>query len=203
LTWLENNNLNIHLDKTKYILFETKSSADINMNINYNNIKIENVNMTKFLGILMDIFCNWKAHIDVLVTKLDRYIYALNRIRQVASRDAAVIAYDGYMLSTLRYGIILWGNSTDMLRAFRLQKKCIRSICGAHYLNSCKPLFNDLNVLPLPCLYIHEICTFVKKQDCLFLKKESNGRSQRNGERLQIPQQRLALYSENCYCIAI
>lgn len=203
--WLENNNLKINVSKTKFIKFQTSHCVNINnkLDINYKNNAIDNVQSTKFLGIVIDNFCNWKAHIDSLVNKLDRFVYALNRIRQVASQEAAVMAYNGYVSSTLRYGLILWGNSVDAQRAFVLQKKCIRSICGAHYLDSCKPLFKKLNILPLPCLYIFEIGNFVHKYDGLFKKNKDYQHRGRRGERLCIPPQRLALCSRNSYCMAV
>nr|CAX36785.1 hypothetical protein [Papilio dardanus] len=52
----------------------------------------------------------------------------------------------------------MWGNSTDQHRAFVAQKKCIRAICGLHPQESCRPAFKRLGLLPLPALYIYEIC---------------------------------------------
>lgn len=146
---------------------------------------------------------NWRAHIDLLVKRLDRFVYALNRIRHVASQEAAVMAYHGYISSILRYGLILWGNSVNFQNAFVLQKKCIRSVCGAHYLDSCKPLFKKLNILPLPCLYILEVGIFVHRYDDLFKKFKDFQHRGRVGERLWTPPQRLAMYSKNIYCMAV
>lgn len=205
MTWLKNNNLNINLDKTKYIQFKTINSTNTEIDINYQNTTgvIENVNTTKFLGIQIDNYLNWKAQINGIVAKLDRFVYALNRIRQIASKTAALQAYHGYVASVLRYGVILWGNSVDTIKAFKAQKKCIRSVCGAGYLDSCKPLFKALNVLPLPCLYIFEMGIFVKKYQNLFASNKDYEYRGRRDNDLRIPSQRLKLYSQNAYCMAI
>ncbi|KAL0829802.1 hypothetical protein ABMA28_003285 [Loxostege sticticalis] len=202
--WLELNNLNLNVNKTKCIKFKAKFNDEYKFDIKCNDNNVQSVSSTKFLGITLDEFCNWKDHIDSIINKIDRFVFALRRVRQVASQEAAVMAYHGYVSSILRYGLILWGNSVDMPRAFRVQKKCIRSICGAHYLDSCKPLFRALGILPLPCLYIFEMGIFVKKYNNLFEKnKDFLGYRGRNPENLSIPPQRLALYSKNAYCMAI
>jgi hypothetical protein len=204
VTWLESNNLKVNLNKTNYIKFKTTHNADKKIDISCNNNIIGQVNFTKFLGITLDNQLDWKTHIDTLVSKLDRFIFALNRIRQIASKEAALTAYHGYVSSILRYGLILWGNSVDAPRAFKIQKKCVRSICGAHFLDSCRPLFKALNILPLPSLYIYEMAIFVKKYNHLFQKNKDliNYRG-RKGEDLQVPRQRLTLYSKSTFCMAI
>jgi hypothetical protein len=57
----------------------------------------------------------------------------------------------------LKYGVTLWGGDSESIRIFRLQKKVVRIIgkVGQHI--SCRNLFKDLNILPLPCLYICEV----------------------------------------------
>lgn len=203
ITWLKANNLTINLNKTKCIKFKTRNSVHRELDIKYEQDKIEDVSEIKFLGITIDESCNWKPHINAMVSKLDRFVYVLNRIKHVASKEAAVMAYHGYVSSVLRYGLILWGNSVEISRAFKLQKKCVRAICGAGYLDSCKPLFKHLNILSLPCLYIYEVCTFVKKYPLLFKTNNYYNYRGRKGNNLLIPQTRLKLHSNNSYCMAI
>lgn len=202
--WLEYNNLKINTSKTKYMNFLTKNSRHLNIDINYKEDKIEEANTISFLGIVIDNYCNWKAQIDNVVTKIDRFIYVIYRIRQTVSKEAALSSYHGYVASVLRYGIVLWGNSVDMNRAFKVQKKCIRTICGVGYLDSCKSLFKSLGILPLPCLYIFETCLFVKKN--LHLYKKNNDYCQyrgRYGNKLCVPKCKLDIYAKNCYNMSI
>ena len=56
----------------------------------------------------------------------------------------------------------LWGGDPESIRIFRLQKKVIRIIGKAGQHASCRNLFKDLNILPLPCLYIIEVMCCVK-----------------------------------------
>lgn len=137
--------------------------------------------------------------------KLDKFVFALRKLKLVSDKKTAKSAYHGYVSSVLRYGLIIWGNSVDINRAFVAQKKCIRAISGAEYLDPCTPLFKELKILPLPCLYIYEICIFVKKYSSLFPLKEHNSvrLHKNNPGKLQVPSQKLHLYSRNVYCMAI
>jgi hypothetical protein len=62
----------------------------------------------------------------------------------------------------LRYGLTLWGGDPESIRIFRLQKKVLRIIGGTGRHASCMNLFKNLNILPLPYLYISEFVCCVK-----------------------------------------
>jgi hypothetical protein len=70
--------------------------------------------------------------------------------------------YFAYFHVHLRYGLTPWGGDPESIRIFLLQKKVLRIIgkLGRHA--SCRNLFKDLNILPLPCLYISEVVCCVK-----------------------------------------
>lgn len=176
------------------------------LNITHNGDVLHQVDSTTFLGVTIDKHCNWKNHIKNLCSRLDRYVYVLHRLRCVATTQAALSAYHGYVSSLLRYGLIMWGNSVDSERVFKVQKKCIRALCGEHFLAPCRPLFKKCNFLPLPSLYIYEICLFVRRNHTLFsLNSEIVGRDrqQRHKHKLLVPEQRVRVYSNNVYCMAI
>ena len=132
-------------------------------------------------------------------------MFALRKLRLTASKQTALNAYHGYVSSVLRYGLVVWGNSVDVNRAFIAQKKCVRAVYGAEYLDHCKPLFKTLKILPLPCLYILEICLFVKRYSGLFPLYEHNSKrlENRNPGQLLVPQQRLHLCSRNSNSMAV
>lgn len=201
VTWLNSNNLNVNLTKTKLMNFN--KSHDIK--ITFCNNVIENLKSVKFLGVTIDIDLNWKEHIQELCKKLNKFVYALSQLRRTTSQHTALLAYHGYVGSVLRYGIVLWGYSTEFHRLFITQKKCIRAICMAHPLQSCKPLFAQLNILPLPSLYIFEMSCFVKQHTYLFKKaSEVYTRNTRNPDRLVLERTpRTSLYKNNCYVMGI
>lgn len=204
INWLTTNNLKINVEKTKMIQFQTYRRKPLHLNINHDGKKIEEVSSTKFLGLLLDQNCDWKRHIDYVCDKLDRFVFAIKRLRTTVSVEAALCAYHGYVSSVLSYGLLLWGNSVDFVKAFRVQKKCVRAICGTWFMDSCKPLFKKLRILPLACMYIRELCVFVKQYPQYFQNQaQITNRNTRYKYRLYLPQCKLELYRRNAFINAI
>jgi hypothetical protein len=65
--------------------------------------------------------------------------------------------YFAYFYSVLKYGILFWGISKNYKRVFILQKRVIRILANVSRTTSCKPLFQALKIMTLPCMYIYEI----------------------------------------------
>lgn len=148
--------------------FFNKNGKPARLTVAHDNVVITESKVHKFLGVILDTHLSWKEHVESVCQKINRFIYALYRLRNICDQTTALTAYHGFVCSTLRYGIVMWGNSVDMSRAFILQKKCVRAMCGAGPLDSCRPMFKSLNLLTLPSLYIFESCMFVKKNQHLF-----------------------------------
>jgi hypothetical protein len=66
--------------------------------------------------------------------------------------------------SIMSYGIIFWGHSTTSVRVFRLQKRIIRIMTGSKSRDSCRKLFINPKILPLPSLYSYCHLLFVIKK---------------------------------------
>lgn len=204
INWLNSNNLKINIQKTKGIQFTTYRASSMDLLVDYCGNTVEFVNEVKFLGFTLDKHCDWKAHIENLSKRINKFVYALRRLSNVSSIETALSAYHGYVSSLLSYGTILWGGSVDMIRAFMAQKKCIRAICRVHFLESCKPLFKKLGILPLPCLFIKQICIFVRQHPHYFVTREQyKNKPTRHRDRIMLPRIRLQLYRRSCYCMAI
>ena len=67
------------------------------------------------------------------------------------------------------YGLISWGNSTNIKCVFKLQKNAIRIIIGAKNNDSCREFFKLLKILPLSAQYIYSVLMFVVNNRNLFL----------------------------------
>lgn len=173
--WLERNHLLINLDKTNIMTFKNNynQSTNNNLDIHYNNKIIDTANITKFLGLYIDSHLTWKPQIDHICKKLSQFSYALYILSKVTGQSALLTVYHAFVASTLRYGIIFWGNSTDKNKALKAQKRCIRSICKLKPTDSCIPHFKRLKLLTLPSLYIYETALFVKTNWQLFKKMNS------------------------------
>lgn len=201
IKWLTANNLLINLDKTNIMTFKNNyrlTSELNNINIKYNNKIINEIKSTKFLGLNIDSHLTWKEHIVKVCMKLNTFSYALHMLSKVVNQKAVLAAYYAYVVSTLRYGLIFWGNSTDKEIAFKAQKRCIRSIRKLKPTDTCKPHFIELKTLTLPSLYILEVATFVKTNYDLF----DNFNSERYKNKISAPRRSTALFKKSIFGMA-
>lgn len=197
IDWLTNNNLLINIDKTKVMHFSQKVEY-LNPNVNYKGETIEEVNQTKFLGLVIDKNLTWKPQSEEICKKLYKFSYALYKLAKVVNRDAVLCAYHGYVASTLRYGIIFWGNCSNREIIFKSQKRCLRAMCKLKSTDTCKPYFKELKLLTFPSMYIFEVALFVKTNPILFTKTNRL----RNPHRLQNVTSKTALLSKSVIGLA-
>lgn len=167
--------LNLMLNKEK--------TQVINFNYRKNNNKIiltDGINTlisrtdTSFLGVNIDSRLDWRPHIDYLAKNMARYCYALKVIARNINISTAFMAYHAYIQSKIKYGIIFWGNSCDVERIFRLQKRCLRNILNMRQTESCKQIFIKNKILTLTSLYIYEAIKFVTENASLFEEYDRN-----------------------------
>lgn len=206
LNWLKNNDLNINITKTNYMQFHSYRTRPLPLTITHDSNKIEQAASVKFLGLHIDSHLNWKIQINSMCDRLDRFVFALRRLRNTVSMEAAITAYYGYVASVLNYGLILWGNSVEVDKLFKLQKRCIRAITKTWFTDSCRPLFKNLRILPLACMYIRSVCLFAMSHPEYFRKlNEVKTRTMRAQymNLLHQPQCNTYIYEKNVYNMCI
>lgn len=196
--WLDFHNLQLNLEKTKVIQFKPYQKSPLPIIFNYNNITLESVNSATVLGIDLDANMNWKPHIERLSKKLSSFIYALQHLKRASDFQTALSVYYAYAYSRMTYGLVLWGNSSELQKIFILQKKCIRILTNIDQMESCKPHFRELNILTLPSMYIFESCKFVRNHINLFTPTTGKiKRNNRNLNKLQLPFSKLKIVTSS------
>ncbi|KAL3285750.1 hypothetical protein HHI36_000276 [Cryptolaemus montrouzieri] len=71
-----------------------------------------------FLGTHDDYRLSWRDHIHKVARSMARYVYALRTLADTVSQGAAFMAYHAYVHSRLRYGIVLWENSSEKCKIY-------------------------------------------------------------------------------------
>jgi hypothetical protein len=162
-TWFTLNLLSLNFEKTNFFHFKTKNTRGLDIKVEYDNRFIANTYFTRFLGLTIDNMLYWISHIDQLLPKLSTACYAIRVIKHLMSQETLVMIYYAHFHSIMNYGIIFWCNSSYSINIFRLQKKAIRIITNSRSRDSCRDLFQTLNILPLQSQYIFSLLRFVVK----------------------------------------
>lgn len=164
--WFEANNLKLNVSKTQLLKF---SFWDIDpVSFSNNNFTLKTSQSASFLGVVVDSRLDWRLHIAGLLNVMSSYCYALKILSQNVNSAAAVVAYHAHIHSRLRYGIVLWGNASDVSDVVIMQKRCLRNIFGMRKTDSCRNLFKKLSILTVIGTYIYEASVFVKTYPELF-----------------------------------
>lgn len=142
---------------------------------------------TKILGVTFDCSLQWNQHIDGLCRKLRSQCYGLNFMSHHCSKDILRTLYFANIHSHLKYGILNWGNSTNMHRVFILQKYAIRIIASLKMRDSCRDSFRNLKILTVPSIYVMEACCYVFTNKHVLLSNNSKHNYETRGRDLVHP----------------
>nr|CAH7765842.1 unnamed protein product [Callosobruchus chinensis] len=63
----------------------------------------------------------------------------------------------------MQYGLNIWGSSSEATRVFKIQKKAIRIIMGLGFRDSCRSSFSELQIMPLPSVYMYVSLLEIRK----------------------------------------
>ena len=162
LEWLSTNKLIINLQKTHLMLFTNKARpASISLNINDNLITEQTE--TKFLGVMVDNQLNWKAHIKHISNKISKSVAILRLLRYIFPKDILKTLYLTLTYPYFNYCNLIWGTAcpTNLKPLILLQKKCIRNICRAGYLDHTDPLFESTKLMKLEQIHILNCAKFI------------------------------------------
>jgi hypothetical protein len=203
IKWLNYNNLQVNIEKTKYIQFVNRGKKE-KLNVVHNGQTLVECDTTTFLGFALDDRCTWKMHVDKVCSKVNRFVYVLWRLTRITDMKTALMAYHAFVVSNLRYGILIWGNSSHVRRTLIAQKQCIRAICNIPRRTSCKSYFVKLKLLTVHSIYIYEVCVFVKQHPDMFTTKRDITRfNTRYPDRLVLPNMNTVMRSKSCYSMCI
>ena len=164
LDWLIVNKLIINLSKTNCMLFTNKREERI-LNIKAHNTVLEQKSECKFLGIIIDDEISWKAHINYISNKVSKTIALLRYLRYTFPKQVLKTLYMTLIYPYFNYCNIIWGaaDPTAIEPLNLLQKKVIRIISRAKYLDNTEPLFISMSLLTLTELYKLNCILFIYK----------------------------------------
>ena len=91
--WFTANQLVLNITKTNVIKFTPKTTVHVPLGISYKNYVLNEVNSTKFLGIYIDSYMNWKNHIEQISHKLSVACFTIRNLTQTLNTDILHMVY--------------------------------------------------------------------------------------------------------------
>ena len=157
--WLQSIKLTSNLLKTHYTVFLRAKHKNMDVKLCINNVQIQQVHNTKFLGVIIDDNLNWSNHISYINSKIAKGISIICRARKFFPKSALINLYYAFIFPYLINSVEIWGNvlSTHTQPLIKLQNKIIRIITNSHVLASSEKLYNETGILPFVTLVKHRI----------------------------------------------
>ena len=201
--WLYCNKLSLIVLKTHYMIFTSRNKCMNDVDIRINNVKIERVYATKFLGVQIDAQLTWKKHIEYTCNKLCKCVGILAKARKKLHTSSLLTLYYSFAFPYFIYCNHVWGNTyqTKLKSLVLVKKMLIRIISCAPFKAHTEPLMfarrilsvTDINlymsgIFMYQCLY----CSIPRLFDDFFQRNNDvHGHNTRQANDLHVPYARL------------
>ena len=128
-----------------------KNHNPFNLRLKIDDVDIDQVNNTNFLGVSIDNKLTWTEHVNSIHGKISMSIGVMRKLRSILPKKTLFMLYNAFVLPYLNYCSIVWSgtSSSNLQRLYVLQKKAIRICSNANYLAHTAPMFKDLNALTI------------------------------------------------------
>ena len=163
--WVNANKLSLNIDKTNFMLFTPKNVSHCIDDIVINQIKIQEVKETKFLGVIIDNKLKWSAHIMYISKKIAKGIGILLKSRKVFDNDTLLSLYHTFVYPYLHYCIHVWDKAynTHLNDLVVLQNKAMRMISGVPPRTNMDRFYVEMSILTVKRIYNYSIGVFMYK----------------------------------------
>ena len=165
-TWFKANKLTLHpMRKTKFILFHSprKTSNLDGLSITIDNNRLNRVENTRFLGVIIHENLSWQPHIKAISSKVAKSIGIITKSRQFFLTNILCTLYNSIIIPYLQYCSIVWASKypSHLQPILRFQKKALRIMTQSPPRAHTYPLFSTLNILNIFNIYKHQVSCFV------------------------------------------
>ena len=101
--WLQSNKLTLNLLKTLYMVFPRAKHKNMDVKLCINKVPIQQVDNSKFLGVIIDNYLNWSNHISYINSNIAKGIGIICRARKFFSKSALINLYYAFIFPYLIY----------------------------------------------------------------------------------------------------
>jgi hypothetical protein len=171
--WFLSNQLLMNASKSFVSKFTPFKLTYCPLNLIHNDQVMSDQDVIKLLQLHMDRHLSWETHLNHLLSKVGSVCFIMRKLSHVLNIESLRIVFFTHFQSLILYGLIFWGTLANMKRVFLLQKRIIRIMLGLGSRCSCRSWFKKLDILPVTCLYIYSLMSFVVDNQDLFQANSS------------------------------
>ena len=161
--WSISNPLSINFSKTYCMLITKRKVTTDQFQIFLNQHRVSFVSELKYLGVVLDKNLNFGSHTKMITEKISKSTGIMYRLKPLIPSSCLRSLYFSLVQSYLQYCVPIWGGTflcyTNSV--VLIQKRAIRLISNAAYLDHTTPLFYSNRILKLLDLYNFSISTLV------------------------------------------
>ena len=135
--WTEKNLMELNEKKSKSILFNFSRNHQFATNLVLKSKKLEVVNETKLLGLIITSDLRWDRNVDYLVKDANKRMLMLHAASKFTSdKNVLKLIYYSRIRCKLDQSAVVWNSSLTQKNVSdleRVQKSAVRIICGKNY----------------------------------------------------------------------
>ena len=153
--WFSTHSMKVNADKTQLMVFGTKAMLRNfpEVRLNFGESVISESRTVKNLGLVMDRFLTFDAHIDQLVGKCTGMLLALSHAKHCLPHDVIEPLVTSLVISQIRYCSSIYG-TYGQAQKHKIQKLlnfCARVVCGVRKYDHISACYKQLgSVWPNP-----------------------------------------------------
>ena len=148
IDWFKAKKLSLNLSKTFGIKFWDNKT---NMSVNVDNINIQMMECTTFLGVYIDYTLAWHIHVNHLLDTLNANGCMLSLGKNLLDTTCMKNIYYGHIHSHILYRISVWGSMISQSKIneiFKIQKQCVHIMGHSNQGQDMTKHFRDLHITP-------------------------------------------------------
>ncbi len=168
--WCTDNCMLANASKTKAMLITTwQKHASLPEQDRILKVTLNDTQLDKLLGVHISNNLSLENHINSILSKVNRNIALLRRIKSYLTVDVRKMFFNTNILPHLDYCTIIWGNSSQIIKLLKAQKRAARVILDVRDLQTpSSEMFKSLNWMPLrDRVTYRKTCIMYKSLNCL------------------------------------
>ncbi len=130
--WYKCNKLTLNVKKSNVMLIHRRKSLNGHLDVTINNSKLQHIESTKYLGLIIDNKLQWQNHINSVCSTVTKKLGMMNRTSKIVDKKTVMQIYKSFIMPSFDYADTVWNGCSKYLqhKLQTLQKWAARIIEG-------------------------------------------------------------------------